>query len=414
LQLAKQGANLHYLNQIILYRKFSANNIFTGHEILDDNYALITTEEGVIIDRIPLKDAGGDVQILNGLLTTGFINAHCHIELSHLKDVITPGRGLVQFVQQIMSKRFLFENEKLTAMQNAEQEMYNAGIVAVGDICNTVDALEIKKTSKLSWHNFIEVSGFVDAAAHQRLNEAKKIAAIYIDNEQATSLSPHAPYSVSKTLFGALNTATTNQLITIHNQECAAEDELYQHKTGDFLNLYKNFGIDISSFQPTKKSSFQSWLPYFNNNQSIISVHNSFTSKADIDFVTDQFNTITTTKKQQLFFCLCVNANKYIEKKIPPINLLRENNCTLIIGTDSYASNTQLNIFEEIKTIQQETHFTIPLVEILQWATINGARALQMDDTLGSFDKGKKPGIVLIEGLHGFNTTPGSTAKRIL
>ncbi|HNL82264.1 MAG TPA: amidohydrolase family protein [Chitinophagaceae bacterium] len=78
------------------------------------------------------------------------------------------------------------------------------------------------------------------------------------------------------------------------------------------------------------------------------------------------------------------------------MNLLRESNIQLTLGTDSLASNNNLNIVNEIKTLQ--THYPkITLAEILQWATINGAKALDMEDTLGSFEKGKKPGIILLE-----------------
>jgi len=401
-----------------LYRKFTADHIFTGYEVVHCNFVLITTTEGVVVDIVDKKDAGDDIETFNGLLTPGFINAHCHLELSHLKGVIPNGTGLVQFVQQVMSKRASFDEAKFDAMRTAEQEMYTTGVVAVGDICNTADSIPIKQKSKLHWHNFIEVSGFVDAGAQKRLADIKKVYEdFYINNQRKTSLSPHAPYSVSKALFKQLNNETANQLITIHNQECGAENDLYQHKTGGFLDLYKNFGIDISRFQPTGKTSLQSWLPYFNNNQSIISVHNTFTNHADIDFYNERSkvnSSALSTPNAELFFCLCINANKYIEQKLPPIDLLRKNNCPIIIGTDSYASNRQLNIFEEIKTIQQETSFSIPLPEILQWATINGARALQMDNTLGSFEKDKKPGVVLIDGMNDLNITVRSSAKRIL
>ena len=86
----------------------------------------------------------------------------------------------------------------------------------------------------------------------------------------------------------------------------------------------------------------------------------------------------------------------------------------MVIGTDSYASNWQLDILEEIKTIQQETSFTIPLSEILKWATINGARALNMDKQLGSFEKGKRPGVLLIDKTEALNITAGSSVKRLL
>jgi cytosine/adenosine deaminase-related metal-dependent hydrolase len=393
-----------------LYRKFTAHNIFNGYQVLLPKSVLITTLEGAVVDIIDKADAGDEIEFFEGLITPGFINAHCHTELSYLKDVITPNTGLVQFVQQVMKNRGLLNEVKMQAMLLAEKEMYNSGTVAVGDICNTADSIQLKQKSSLYWHNFIEVSGFTDANAIVRLEGAKNIYQEFTSQlPQPVSLSPHAPYSVSKILFSQLNNETAHQLITIHNQECSAENDLYQQKEGEFLSLYKNWGIDISGFQPTGKTSFQSWLPFFDKNQSILCVHNTFTSQADIDFYKKQ-----AEFKAKLFFCLCVNANKYIEQKLPPIEMLRKNNCDIIIGTDSYASNWQLNILEEIKTIQQDSAGTIPLAEILQWATSNGARALQLDDRLGSFEKNKKPGIVFINHLDELQLTSKSAAKRIL
>ena len=93
--------------------------------------------------------------------------------------------------------------------------------------------------------------------------------------------------------------------------------------------------------------------------------------------------------------------------------MLVQQDCNIVLGTDSLASNDQLSILEEMKTLQKNFP-DIALTEMLQWATINGARALQMDDQLGSFEKGKKPGIVLVEGLDNTALSKISTAKRIL
>ncbi|WP_301927505.1 amidohydrolase family protein [Ferruginibacter sp.] len=392
-----------------MYRKFTAHNIFNGYDLFPPQRVLITTPEGVVRDIVDKADAGDDIEFFDGLLIPGFINAHCHTELSYLKGAVAANTGLVKFVQQVMKSRGALDELKLEAIQQAEMEMYEGGIVAVGDICNTTDSIAVKQKGSLYWHNFIEVSGFVDAAATARLDSAKQVYNEFRARlPQAVSLSPHAPYSVSKTLFNQLNTVTANQLISIHNQECIAENDLYQNKKGDFLNLYNNFGINISGFQPTRKTSLQSWLPLFNNHQSILSVHNTFTSLADIDFYKAY-----DEEKASLYFCLCVNANQYIEQQLPPIDMLRKNNCNLVIGTDSYASNWQLSILEEMKTIQQGAA-DVPLTEILQWATINGAQALKMDDELGSFEKNKKPGIVLIDHMSGLKLTSASTAKRIL
>jgi cytosine/adenosine deaminase-related metal-dependent hydrolase len=406
----KQAGKITSYQPIILYRKFIADNLFTGNEILPAGNVLITDEQGIVVSIVNEQDAGDNIETFKGILTPGFVNCHCHIELSHMKGTIPEKTGLVNFVQQVMKKRNENEPQKQSAMLAAEQELSNSGTIAIADICNTTDSIALKQQSKLHWYNFIETTGFVDAAAEKRFVASKEVLIQFqLQNARSqSSLSPHAPYSVSKTLFRLLNKETSGQLITIHNQESGAEDELYKNKTGEFLNLYKNFGIDIADFQPTGKSSLQSWFPYFTNHQSIILVHNTFITEDDI------LKTQNPVSKIQNFFCLCVNANKYIEQKMPPIDLLRRNQCNIVIGTDSYASNRQLNMLEELKSIQNEPASSIPLQEILKWATLNGATALQMQDKLGSFEKGKRPGIVLIDEVNDLNLTKKSIAKRIL
>jgi len=393
-----------------LYRKFTADHIFNGYDLLPGQTVLITDATGVIINMVDQKDSGDGVEVFEGLITPGFVNAHCHLELTYLRGVIPENTGLVEFVQQVMGKRGVSQELNLDAMREAEVEMYECGIVAVGDICNTTDSISVKQQSNLIWHNFIEVSGFIDAVAEKRLMDMKLVYDQFKPFNHKTTFSPHAPYSVSKKLFQLINNETANEIITIHNQECKAEDDLYKHKMGGFLKLYKNFAIDFAGFEATGKSSFQSWLPYFTRGQSIISVHNTFTSLDDVTFLLRQLQNVNSP----FYYCLCINANKYIEQAIPPVDLLRKLNCNIIIGTDSYASNHQLNVLEEIKTIQQETDYSIPLVEILQWATINGATALRLQHNIGSFETGKKPGIVLIEKLNNLQTTSATTAMRIL
>ncbi|GAC1531191.1 MAG: hypothetical protein NVS3B15_10530 [Sediminibacterium sp.] len=112
-------------------------------------------------------------------------------------------------------------------------------------------------------------------------------------------------------------------------------------------------------------------------------------------------------------WCICINANLYIENALPPIPLLRNNNCQLVLGTDSLASNRSLSILDELKSITR--HFPdVPLAELLQWATLNGARALQMNDILGSFEKGKQPGVIVIEHLKNGRISEHSTVRRMI
>ncbi|MBS1509736.1 MAG: amidohydrolase family protein [Bacteroidetes bacterium] len=373
-----------------MYRKFSAQQIFTGKEVLAEGYVLITETDGVVKNIVSLAEAGDDVEFFNGMLTPGFINAHCHLELSHMKGLIPEGTGLVDFVFAVMTQRQANEEQVAAAIDDAEQQMWQSGIVAVGDICNAGATIAQKQQRRLQYHNFVEVAGFVPAGAQSRFDAAVAVQQQFTNaGLLRTTLAPHAPYSVSQELFGLINEVTANGLVTIHNQETTEEDDFLRNKTGDFLRLYEHLGLDIQFFKPYGKSSLQAWRPMLNNNQSILLVHDVTTSAADVQWLLKQYNQTATS------FCLCPNANLYITGKLPGVHLLANDECTIVLGTDSLASNHQIDIWAEIQTLHQ--HFpAIPLQSLLQWATINGAAALRMDNSLGSFEKGKQPGVVWI------------------
>ena len=376
------------------YRKFQADKIFTGFEFLDPGHVLILDEDGKVMEILAEMDAGEGIERYRGILCPGFINAHCHLELSHLKNTIPPHTGLIPFLLDVVSKRDHDQSLILDCIENAEKEMELEGIVAVGDICNTSITLQTKCKSKIKWNNFIEVLGMKDEKAEANLLNYEGILDAF--NGAATnmksSLVPHAPYSISNKTFEGINNRTVHSIVSMHSQENPAEDELYAKGTGDFIRLFNKLGLAESPFPVTGKSSLQSCLPYFNKQQRIILVHNTFTSAEDIVFALDH----AREHLSGVHFCICANANLYIENQMPPIDLLIKNQAEIILGTDSYSSNWQLSIAAEIRTIRKELP-EIPLQCILQWATINGARALERDDALGSFEPGKKPGIVLLD-----------------
>lgn len=391
------GGKFTIYQSIILYRKFSADKIFDGYRFRQQQ-VLVTDDTGIIIDMIDEADAGGGVENLSGILCPGFINAHCHLELSHMKGHIPRHTGLVDFVLKIVTERHYAEHDILEAIADAENEMLQNGIVAVGDICNNTLTIAQKNKGRLHYHNFIETSGFVPAFAAERFKKSLDILQEYrtLNNAQRSTLSPHAPYSVSPQLFAMINELPGNQLLTMHNQETAAENEFFKEATGDFLRLYQQMGIDISFFKASGKTSLQSCLPYFSKEQSIILVHNVVTSGEDLEW--EIFK--NQNSKSEIFICLCPNANLYISNELPDVKMLMKHTDNIVLGTDSLASNDQLSILAEINTLRKHFSGIEPEV-MLKWATSNGSRALQMDTMLGSFEKGKQPGVLLIEE-HGF------------
>ena len=375
--------------------------------MLPQDTVLITDPQGVIVDLVDKKDGGDDIEIFNGLLSPGFINCHCHLELSHMKGLIPKHTGLVDFVFKVVTERHFDEAGLIAAIEHGEHEMLENGIVGVGDICNNVLTIAQKAEGRLIYHNFIETSGFPPDIAALRFQRAEDIYNAYAAALSDNSIAPHAPYSVSPEMFRMINEFPGNDLLTIHNQETAAENEFFEKGTGDLVRMYEKMGIDISFFKPSHRSSLQTWLPYFNKKQSIILVHNVFASAEDIAFAQLQ------TAKLPTFFCLCPNANLYISNTVPDVRMLTSRGCEIVLGTDSLASNDQLCILEEIKTLQKNFP-ELELSTLLKWATSNGSKALQMDDELGSFERGKKPGVVLIAHMNGMELTDQSKARRVL
>ena len=376
------------------YRKFQADKIFTGFELLDAGHVLIMDEDGKVMEILAEMDAGEEIERFRGILSPGFINAHCHLELSHLKNCIPPHTGLIPFLMDVVTKRNHDQELILDCIEKAEREMELEGIVAVGDICNTSITFQTKCKSKIRWNNFIEVLGMKDEKAEASLLHYEGILHAFTGaaTNMKSSLVPHAPYSISNKTFEGINNRTRHSIVSMHNQENPAEDELYAKGTGDFIQFFNKLGLPGSPFPVTGKSSLQSCLPHFNKQQRLILVHNTFTTEEDIVFALDH----TRKHLSGIHFCICANANLYIENHMPPIDRLIKNKAEIVLGTDSYSSNWQLSIASEIRTIRKELP-EIPLQLLLQWATINGARALERDDALGSFETGKKPGIVLLD-----------------
>ena len=382
--------------------------------MLGPEHVLITDAYGRVEGIVPVAEAGEDIQQTEGVLSPGFINCHCHLELSHMKGLIPEHTGLVDFVFKVVTQRHFPDEEIEDAIAIAEKEMVTNGIVAVGDICNNLSTLPQKQKNQLSYYNFIEVSGWLPSVANQRF---EKSLAYYNSFNQPqtpnpkpqTSLAPHAPYSVSNELWALLSPYFEGKTVTIHNQETAFEDSLFLNGGGDFSRMYQMMKLDTSFFNPTGKSSLQSYFSKMGKAKQVLLIHNTFIKETDIEFAAR----VSAENDQSLFYGLCVNANLYIENTLPPVDLLRKHKSTIVVGTDSLASNHSLCILDELKTLSK--HFpSIPLSELLQWATLNGAKALQLDEQLGSFEKGKTPGVLNIEQLNNGAIHQNTSIKRLI
>lgn len=373
-------------------RKISADFICSIHAAPQENTVLILDDDNRILAlEDKSKHESASIEQHTGVLVPGFINAHCHLELSHMKGLIPTGTGLLKFIGNVVQQRGASPEHIQDCIEKAEQEMRDAGIVAVGDISNQTDTFPQKEKGNLKYYTFVECFDFLQDQNAQV--EFSKYLAVYQALNPAPgsskSLVPHAPYSVSKSLFNLINEHNPKQAatISIHNQETPAENALFEHKKGEFIDFYKMFEISLEQFQASSKTAIHYALAHMESKHRSLFVHNTLTNAEDIKAAQEW--------GENVFWASCPNANLYIENKLPNYQTFIDCDAQVCLGTDSLTSNWQLSILEEMKTIQRYQSF-VPFNTLLKWATLNGAKALGFDNELGSFEVGKKPGVNLL------------------
>ncbi len=416
-KLIKYGGLKDSANEYAAMRKITADIIYpVSSEPLKDGVVLMD-DEGHILDVLPSRDGVGDLEKVDGVLVPGFINAHCHLELSYLKGKISEGTGLDGFIRDLEKQRGAYSDEqRLFDAILAEKEMRNAGIVGVGDIMNTLLTVPVKRSSDLSWFSFLEVYGFsekrIDEIWHKGVLDFMHMRTFRSPEKlMPCTLVPHAPYSVSEKLFEKMSNSSAyqNAIGCIHLAESDEEVEFLLHGTGKIADRLHDFGIDQSDWTPPGIRPLQFVLPKMMMRSKALFVHNTVLNAADFEWLAAQPEEV----RNKVHFCFCPGANLFIEKRLPDFKLFLNAGYPLMLGTDSLASNIHLSILEEMKLVTAAVP-TLDTQTALEWACLNPARFFGWDNALGSIEKGKKPGLNLLSGLDANQRiTESTTVDRI-
>ncbi len=369
----------------------TADYIFTPEKWLE-NHVMEITENGEIISLRPIQPKDKPIK-LTGVLVPGFVNAHCHLELSALKAKIPRGTGMSGFVGNIV---FLNNTLPIQVRENAVissiQEGYDSGTQVFGDICNETLSL-IPKTEfpQVYFHNFIEVYGSFPERAEEIMKEAttilKDFQMAYLNGNSSITL--HAPYSASEKLIALYREFyQANQgLLSVHLLESTEERELFEFGTGGIAEFMRKVGIPFAGF-PTR-SPLEYLLPGLEAVPSGIFVHLTEATSEELAAIDRLF--------PEWFFCLCPRSNRYIHEKLPDISRFLPYSHKICLGTDSLASNDNLNMLEELMEIHLVSS-EIPLHTLFCWLTVNGAKALKCTHC-GDFTKEKTSGIIHIPNI---------------
>jgi aminodeoxyfutalosine deaminase len=367
-------------------RFISADKIFDGEKFLRPESVLVWNN-GVFVETISSGEIdAGATEKHHGILCPGFVNAHCHTELSHLRNLVPQKTGLPEFGKHILSKRNNFSPEEIhEAMLAADTEMWRNGIVAVGDISNGTDSLEMKKRSRIHYHTFVELIGLKPEASGNIFQSGVELYGKYAREDLRASLAPHAPYSTSRELIAMISGWNKERRLpsSIHNEESREELKFFKGEKSGFNDLYDFLKLDISWFKAPKTSSLFYYADALQDAHTML-VHNTFTSYEDVQRM----------KNKNIFWCFCPNANLYIENSLPDYRIFAEDKRLICIGTDSLASNQQLDMISEANIILEKGIFNVE--DILRALTSTGARAVGADAEFGTWKPGKSAGLNLI------------------
>ena len=334
------------------------------------------------------------VEFYPGILIPGMVNAHCHVELSYLHKQITEGSGFAGFARAIGAVRNNFTSEeRIHAAEVADATMWAEGVEAVADIANDELIMGVKERSKIEYHTMFEHFGLNNISTAP----LKLIAGQY----RNASVTPHSTYSVQESPFRELCAA--DGVISIHFLESDDESLLYNH-SGSLWEWYERMGwnCDFLHYGTPAKRIVES-IP---ENRALLLIHATRATAEDVMAIEKHTHNAT--------WVLCPESNRYISGLKPPVALLREMGATIAVGTDSLASARSLSMMENLRMLGEMCD--APLNELLTWATLNGAKALGIDNIKGSIAIGKTPGLVIVEGadLQHMQLTPETITHRIV
>lgn len=369
-------------------------------------------DDGTVTAVGRCEDISSEKRFLDGAIVPGFVNAHCHVELSHLHGKFRKGTGMAGFIDQINELRDWAGREvKVELVRKWMDKMWSDGVSAMADISNDDSSFEVKASHPMYTRTFLEVFGSEPHMCEGVMNEVTELNAAADAAGIDAAPTPHSCYTMSPQLLSASAAAGLDRgYLSYHSQESLEEEELIRYGSGAMYENRKRSGM--STPPVTGESSLKYFMdrladarpaPY---DAHVLLVHNVCLSQGDIDAARKVMNNV--------YWAICPLSNQFIHDALPPVRLMRENGLDVMIGTDSLSSNDDLDMVKEMYCLH-ENFPEVGMKELLSWASLNGARFLSKEDELGSLTPGKKPGLVFIGNLDGKGClTAESRSERII
>jgi 5-methylthioadenosine/S-adenosylhomocysteine deaminase len=328
----------------------------------------------------------------HGVILPGLINLHTHLEYTALGDLRESVPFLAWLDSLILRSKILSRGDWEESYQKGIGELKRCGVTMVVDIARWGVGLDALIASGLRGIYCIEFVAVDDQRLSCAEEELKRTLNSALTKARGTKvqigLAPHSIYTLSKNALSLVAGLVRGEdlFLTIHLAESKAESEVIMHGGGplrDFLSRYQLETVPPEGFGVSS-------VAYLGEcgilKKRLVASHAVWVDDEDLKLL----------KKREIGVALCVRSNHFLKNGEAPVEKMRNQGVRFGIGTDSLASNSSLDLFEELRFIKSQ-YQEFSDEELLKMITINSAEILRMNEMIGSIEEGKQADLVVMK-----------------
>ncbi len=366
--------------------KISARHIVVDSSTILDNTTLIINDGRVaeLGSAESMRHVKTDkvITLPGSIIHPGFVNAHCHLELSFMKGRLRNRAPFTRWISDLVALRNKTGVRVIDrGIKVGINRLLATGCATVGDVTSMNRVSKPLIRSGMRAVVFHEALGYDPATAPERFNDLKsRIESAPVSATVSNGVSPHAVFSVSPQLMSsAAKYARSKKLpVAIHLCETLEEVEYSRYGTGPFRQFLDSFGFDRTS----AKHPGSTPLNAVNKNGALpcaLAIHMNHPAHGDL----------TTLKKMNAGVAYCPGSNHWFRRKKVdhPLEKLLSRNIPVGLGTDSLASNNDLDMRAEARLVMNSFP-EMPITKIFDLITTDAAVALGMKDGVGTLRVG--------------------------
>ena len=332
-------------------------------------------------DGVKARNSDEVVDLGEHALLPGLINAHCHLDYTCFRGRIPRQKSFTDWIRAInAAKAKLSREDYIASINEGFTETKRFGTTTIANLTAFPELIaKIDEPIRTWW--FAEL---IDVRNPERANEVVDLAVESLKSTENRGLAPHAPFTASANLYRRCEEIARekNILLTTHVAESREEMQMFRDGSGPLYDFMKEIGRDMNDCgEATPLEKFVGRLGDASLPNKWIIAH--------LNELTDEDGKLAASPTGLTSFHVvhCPRSHEYFRHSAFQFKKLRALGFNVCLGTDSLASNEDLSLFAEMRAFQKEFPDVSP-EKVLEMVTLNSARALRQENSLGKIRHG--------------------------